>query len=37
MAAFCLSTGIPPSEAKQLTRLERDAFYDVIKRSKRGR
>ncbi|MFT4010866.1 MAG: hypothetical protein QM655_12590 [Nocardioidaceae bacterium] len=30
LASFGLATGIPPSEAKALTRLERQAYLDEL-------
>lgn len=36
MARFVLTTGVAPSEYKRLTRAERQAFFDVIERSKTG-
>lgn len=40
LAGFCLATGVQPSEALALTRLEREAFwteYDRIAEKMRGR
>lgn len=30
LAEFCLSTQVAPSEARHLTLMERQAFYDVL-------
>jgi hypothetical protein len=32
MAAFVLATGVQPSEYPNLTRLEREAFLDIIRK-----
>lgn len=41
MAAFCVATRMQPSEYRQLTRLERQAFWDLLdkidKRARKGR
>lgn len=33
-AAFCISTGVQPSEYKQLTRIERDAMWKAAKQAR---
>lgn len=35
MAAFCLMTGLSPSEANALTRIEINAFIKMAKRTRR--
>jgi hypothetical protein len=35
LARFCLATGVAPSEAKALTRLEREEFLDQLEQMRR--